>query len=71
MGKAQELQTEIDRILNNFIDLIEKKTMKLETMTNQTAKRILEQDLDKEIHGFVAMKDKLVSKFKNIVDEGV
>lgn len=40
-------------------------------MTNTTLRRTLEQDLDKEIHNFVDMKDKLVKKFRQIVDEGV
>lgn len=71
MRKAQELQEELDKILDRFIASVERKSQRLETITNTTLQRTLEQDLDKEIHNFVDMKDKLVAKFRQIVDEGV
>lgn len=71
MRKAQELQEELDRIFDKFIASVEKKTQRLQEMTNPTLKKIMEQNLDKEIHDFIEMKDNLVNKFKNIVNEGV
>lgn len=71
MRKAQELQAELDRILDKFVLSIEKKTQRLQALTNSTLQKKMEQDLDKEIHDFMEMKENLLNKFKNIVDEGV
>lgn len=71
MRKAQELQEELDRIFDKFIAAVEKKTQRLQEMTNSILQKRMEQDLDKEIHEFIEMKDKLVKKFRQIVDEGV
>ncbi|MBD2200180.1 MULTISPECIES: hypothetical protein [Calothrix] len=71
MRKEQELQEELNNIFDRFIASVEKKTQRLATIINGTLQRALEQDLDKEIHNFVDMKDKLVKKFRQIVDEGV
>jgi hypothetical protein len=71
MRKAQELQEELDGILERFIASVEKKTQSLQLTTNLTLQKKMEQDLDKEIHEFIDMKDKLVKKFRRIVDEGV
>ncbi|MBW4617708.1 MAG: hypothetical protein KME21_31865 [Desmonostoc vinosum HA7617-LM4] len=71
MQKAQELQAEMDRVFDKFIEAVEKKTLKLESLSNVVLKRKMEEQLEKEIHEFVEMRDQLIRKFNKIVEEGV
>jgi hypothetical protein len=71
MQKAQELQAEIDRVFDKFIESVEKKTLKLESINNTTLRRKMEEQLENEINEFVGMREQLIRKFNKIVEEGV
>lgn len=71
VAKAQELETEIDQIFDDFITRIEARDAKNQTIKQPFLKRKMEQQLEKDIEGFLAIKEQVVEKFRRIVKEGI
>lgn len=69
--KAQELEKEIDKIFDDFTARIEERYEKNQLIKQPFLKRKMEQQLEKDIEGFLEIKEEVIGKFRRIVKEGV
>jgi hypothetical protein len=71
LEQAQKLIEEADRISDRFIDNIENRFQKLETISTPRLRQMLEQQIEKDVQDFLNLRDQLTARFRNIVSEGV
>jgi hypothetical protein len=69
--KKQELQDEMDQIMEEFLERMEVKLEKLETLKNPKLKAVREEQLVRDIESFAELQQELVNRFHKIISEGV
>lgn len=69
--QAQQLLEEADQIADKFIDRIERKSQRLESVKVDRLRRRAEDQLNKEMDDFYELQNQLMAKYRSIVSEGV
>ena len=69
--QAQQLLEDADRIADKFINNIQRKADKLDSITVPRLRQRVEDQLNQEMDDFFDLQDQLMAKYKNIVSEGV
>jgi hypothetical protein len=69
--KRNELQTQTDQIFDDFVESMEIKLEKVESMSNPKLREARKVQLDRDIDGFMALQKELMDKFQNIISESV
>lgn len=71
MSKLHELEQKIDILDDEFNQMIEEKTSKVEAIKNPRLKQAREKDLNKTIDRFIDLKEQSLKSFEAIISEGI
>lgn len=71
ISKAQELESEINRIGDYYDKEIEEKYVKYSQIQHPGLRQKREKQLEESIDGFLKLQNEILQKFRNIVSEGV
>jgi hypothetical protein len=71
LAEQQRLQDELDRIFNEFKEAFRKKHEALDREQNPVIQGMMEADMEESYENFVHLRQDLLKKFNNIVNEGV
>jgi tetratricopeptide (TPR) repeat protein len=67
--KCNELQIQIDQTTDDFMEDMEIKLEKVDSMSNPKLQEIRKVQLDRDIDGFMDLQKELLDKFHNIISE--
>jgi hypothetical protein len=70
-SKAVELQKEMDKLLDEFMQQMEINFQKLDTIKHPLLRETREKQLIRDVEGFSEQQAMLVERFQRIVSEGV
>jgi hypothetical protein len=67
--KSKELQEKTDKILDDFLNGMEVKLKKVESMNNSKLREIQIAQIDKDIDNFMALQQGLIAKFQSMIND--
>jgi hypothetical protein len=71
LSKRNELQTQMDRVFDDFTESMAAKLDKVESMTNKKLREIRTEQLERDIDSFMNLQQELMNQFQNIISENV
>jgi hypothetical protein len=71
LSKRNELQTQMDRVFDDFTESMAVKLEKVESMTNSKLREIRTEQLERDIDSFMALQQELMDQFQSIISENV
>jgi len=71
LQKTKELAEEMDKIMEDFLQKWDEKIQQLEQIKSPKIRELREQQLNRDLEYFAELQQELMTRFKQIVSEGV